>query len=82
MIDIIYEKTIPSTGAITIKSKILVTPATITELKPLPAIAAPTNPPTSVWDELDGSPSHQVIRFQIIAATTADAINVNVIISE
>src|ERR671923_1090563 len=30
---------------------------------------APTIPPISAWDELDGSPKYQVIRFQAIAAT-------------
>jgi hypothetical protein len=34
-----------------------------------------------VCDELEGSPSHHVIRFQVIAAMTAEEINVNVIIS-
>src|ERR671914_723963 len=31
--------------------------------------AAPTIPPISAWDELDGSPKYQVIRFQAIAPT-------------
>jgi hypothetical protein len=30
---------------------------------------APAKPPISVCDELDGMPNHQVIRFQVIAAT-------------
>lgn len=46
----------------------------MTESKPDEAIAAPTKPPTKVCDELDGKPNHQVIKFQIIAAISADAI--------
>src|SRR6185437_11205714 len=43
----------------------------ITEPKSLPeaAIAAPTSEPTRAWLELDGRPSHQVIRFHTIAAS-------------
>src|SRR5919204_6760109 len=33
--------------------------------------AAPTRPPISAWEELDGSPRHQVTRFQAIAPTSA-----------
>ena len=32
-------------------------------------IAAPANPPISVWEEDDGIPSYHVARFQIMAAT-------------
>src|SRR4029450_6054176 len=32
---------------------------------------APIRPPTSACDELDGSPYHQVIRFQAIAPPSA-----------
>src|SRR5581483_1190308 len=35
------------------------------------AIAAPTRPPISACDELDGSPSHQVSRFHAIAPISA-----------
>ena len=47
-------------------------------MDPAPACtkAAPTRPPTRVWDELEGRPHHQVIRFQIIAATSAADITV------
>src|SRR3990172_9279549 len=34
-------------------------------------IAAPTRPPTSAWDEDEGIPMYQVIRFHAIAATRA-----------
>ena len=36
-------------------------------LAPSAANAAPTRPPISACDELDGSPKHQVARFQAIA---------------
>lgn len=71
----------PSKGAMTIKITILITPAYTTELQPELATAAPTSPPTRVCDELDGSPSHHVIRFQVIAATKAEAITVRFITS-
>ena len=44
--------------------------------------AAPTSPPTSVCEELEGSPIHQVIRFHVMAATSAEATTVIVITSE
>jgi hypothetical protein len=64
-----------------INETILITPAEITAPGPELAIAAPTSPPTRVWEELDGNPHHQVIRFQIIAATKADPITVRFIAS-
>lgn len=60
---------------------IFTTPPIITELQPVLATAAPTNPPTSVWEELEGSPSHQVARFQQIAATKAEPMTVRFITS-
>jgi hypothetical protein len=62
------------------KSVIFATLAKITAPVPLPAIAAPINPPTNVCDELDGMPSHHVIRFQIIAAIIAEKIRFRVTI--
>ena len=35
------------------------------------AIAAPQRPPISAWLELEGRPSHQVKRFQMMAASSA-----------
>jgi hypothetical protein len=72
---------IPRTGAMTIKIIILITPAYTTELQPELETAAPTNPPTRVCEELEGSPNHHVKRFQAIAATKADAITVRSITS-
>ena len=40
---------------------------------PASARAAPTSPPTSACAELEGSPRHQVRRFQSVAARTPDA---------
>ena len=37
---------------------------------PLATSTAPTIPPMSAWDELDGSPKYQVIRFQAMAPTS------------
>ena len=79
--DIIKDITIPRTGATTIKTAILITPAKRMELTPLFAMAAPTNPPTSACDELEGNPHHHVSRFHIIAADTAENIKVRLIIS-
>src|SRR5688572_1893257 len=41
------------------------------QLPPDVPIAAPHKPPIRAWLELDGNPSHQVKRFQMIAATNA-----------
>src|SRR4030095_16548322 len=35
-------------------------------LAPAAAMVAPTTPPISAWDELDGIPQYQVMRFQVI----------------
>ena len=32
---------------------------------------APTRPPISAWEELDGIPKYQVVRFQMTAPTSA-----------
>ena len=42
-------------------------------------IEAPSNPPISACDELDGSPSHHVNKFHITAAKSAQNITVKVI---
>src|SRR5215217_1641546 len=46
-------------------------PCHSTPASPDCAIAAPTRPPISACDELDGRPSHHVIRFQAIAPISA-----------
>ena len=52
----------------------MVSPAQTTA--PLPALAmpAPTSPPISACELLDGMPAHQVIRFQQIAPISAPKI--------
>ena len=79
--EIIYETIIPKKGAITINAIILRTPPITTDPKPAFAIAAPTSPPTSVCDELEGNPHHQVIKFHAIDATKAAAITDKLITS-
>jgi len=63
------------------KITIFITPLITTELHPELATAAPTRPPTSVCDELDGRPSHHVKRFQAIAAVSAEAMTIRLITS-
>src|SRR5581483_3856796 len=46
-------------------------PCQSTPLDPDWTSAAPTRPPINACDELDGSPNHQVRRFQTIAPTSA-----------
>jgi len=42
-------------------------------------MAAPANPPIKVWEEEEGMPSHQVARFQMMAATMPEKITGKVI---
>ena len=46
-------------------------PPQFTEPVPPSAIAAPTNPPSSAWPELDGRARHQVIAFHATAPVSA-----------
>ncbi len=48
---------------------------TRTAVPPL-TIPAPIKPPINAWEELLGSPNHQVIRFQIIAPSKAERIRI------
>jgi hypothetical protein len=41
-------------------------PCHLTACSPAAAIVAPTTPPMSEWEELDGMPRSQVARFQMI----------------
>ena len=54
-------------------------PSPSTAEAPTAANAAPTIPPISAWEELEGSPKYQVIRFQAIAPTRPAKITVGVI---
>src|SRR5271167_2409818 len=49
----------------------VITACHLTAALPRAAIVAPTIPPISAWDELDGRPYDHVIRFHAIAATSA-----------
>src|SRR5919204_2572404 len=46
-------------------------PCQSTPFSPDCTSAAPTRPPISAWDELDGKPNHQVSRFHAIAPSSA-----------
>jgi hypothetical protein len=45
-----------------------------------PCSAAPTKPPIKVWDEEDGIPFHQVIKFKLLQLTS-DKITINLYFS-
>lgn len=67
-------KIIPRSGEMTMKATIFITPLVTIEPGPALTRAAPTRPPTSVCEELEGNPHHHVSRFQVIAAMSAAAI--------
>ena len=54
-------------------------PSPLTAEVPTAAITAPTIPPISACEELDGRPKYQVIRFQAIAPTRPAKMTVGVI---
>ena len=64
-------RTMPSTGDTTMKIAILTTPDVCTTARPPFEIPAPSSPPTSACEELDGMPYHQVMRFQAMAPPSA-----------
>ena len=61
----------PSTGETKMKITVFQMPAGISEPVPALAMTAPTMPPISACDELDGMPNHQVTTFQAIAPISA-----------
>ena len=72
------ETIIPISGANTMNEAIFMITSAFIDSKPLVVyplaiivliIAAPANPPIKVCDDDDGIPSHQVAKFQIMAAT-------------
>ncbi len=65
-----------SAGTMTFSSR----PAPLTASAPAAAKAAPTTPPISACEELDGSPKYHVSRFQKIAPTRPAKITVVVTI--
>ena len=62
-------RTKPTTGETTIGISTLSTIVAQCTRAPA-AIAEPTSPPIRAWDDDDGSPNHQVIRFQMIAPSS------------
>ncbi len=73
---IMYRKprTNPMAGDRMMKLAVLMIPGhTRTHVPPLTS-PAPISPPMRAWEELLGRPSHQVIRFQLIAAISAQRI--------
>src|SRR3954452_694006 len=68
-----------STGATRAGTRTLPTrPSQSTSPGPCAASVAPTTPPMSACDELDGSPPYHVTRFQMIAPTSPAKITVSV----
>lgn len=43
----------------------------LTWVSPAWAIPPPTSPPIKAWDELEGMPKYQVIKFQVMAPISA-----------
>src|SRR4051812_26944216 len=64
----------PTSGDSTIASNALVRPLQTAAANPALAMPAPTSPPISACELLDGIPSPQVIRFQTMAPTSAPKI--------
>src|SRR5919202_7098222 len=67
-----------SAGTTTLPSR----PSPMTALDPCAANAAPTTPPISACEELDGRPKYQVMRFQEIAPMSPANTTVGVIAPE
>jgi hypothetical protein len=61
----------PIIGDMTIAPAVFSSPLQTIELKPTLARPAPTRPPTSACEELDGMPNTQVTMFQMIAPISA-----------
>ena len=66
-------------GAKIINPSTLIHHITTTTLHPACATPAPRRPPKRLWLDEEGRPSFHVSRFQLIAATRADAVTVRVI---
>ena len=68
----------PSGGDINKAKRILNNPSKFITSGPTDKMAAPSKPPTSAWDEEDGIPRYQVIKFQVIADNTAAVMTTSV----
>ena len=58
---------------------LLIRPANLIAFAPAATQVAPIRPPINAWDELEGSPTSQVSRFQMIAPTSPAKITAGVI---
>src|SRR5712691_8004344 len=61
----------PSSGESTIAARVFDSPLQTTTATPALAIPAPSRPPTSAWELLDGMPKNHVTRFQTMAPVSA-----------
>ena len=64
--------TIPMSGESTMKATTLKMPVGMRPVWPRDGSVAPIIPPASAWEDDDGSPHHQVRRFQTIAPMSAE----------
>src|SRR5580698_9609598 len=64
----------PNSGESTMKAPVVKSPGHTIELSPALATPAPTSPPISACELLEGMPYHQVTRFQEMAPTRAPKI--------
>src|SRR6266567_2116046 len=61
----------PSSGESTIAARVFDSPLQTTTAMPALAIPAPSRPPISAWELLDGMPKNHVTRFQTMAPVNA-----------
>src|SRR5712691_2980159 len=61
----------PSSGESTIAARVFDSPLQTTTATPALAIPAPSRPPISAWELLDGMPKNHVTRFQTMAPVSA-----------
>src|ERR1700688_220777 len=66
-----YANTSPMTGEATSAISTGTTDPHFTASTPYATTPMPTSAPINAWDELDGNPNRQVMRFQTIAPTSA-----------
>src|SRR6478672_1566441 len=67
---------IPTSGAITIKTAVLMIGSLLIAPQPPYATAAPAKPPIKVCEEEEGIPNHQVSKFQMIAAINPEKMTI------
>ena len=74
---IVEPSVIPMSGDSTMNATILMIPEAMRPETPSAGSVAPIMPPASAWEEEDGSPHHQVSRFQTIAPMSAAKMTVS-----